>query len=239
MDYKLRVEDFEGPLDLLLFLISEKKINIIEVSISEITEQYINHIKKWQSMDLEIASDFIVMASRLLEMKSKLILPIDSDEENQEDLHKKFLSNLIYYKIFKVCSVYIGEKVNHLNNFYKDPEYIPEIMDAGDEEVYINSIELELKFLRLLKLRELEDKHWSKPIEVPLERFSVQEKIDYISKKLENQKYLRFSELFTDKPCQEEVVTSLLALLELYKVNEIIINQENNFGEIQVFKKDI
>ena len=127
MSLAVNLNGFEGPLDLLIHLIQKNKVNICEISIVEITRQYMEQMKEWQKMNLEIASEFVLMASRLLEIKAKALLPkITTDEETPEDLEKRLLRQLMEYKIFKEISLYLKEREEvELLAVYKDPEYLP------------------------------------------------------------------------------------------------------------------
>ena len=125
--YEVSLEKFEGPLDLLIHLIQKNKIDIYDIPIAEITNQYLAHIEKWRELDMEVASEFVVMASKLLEIKSRMLLPRAKDEEeDEEDLKEKLVRQLIEYKIFKNISTYLEEReCAELHAVYKDPEYIP------------------------------------------------------------------------------------------------------------------
>jgi segregation and condensation protein A len=127
MSLAVNLNGFEGPLDLLIHLIQKNKVNICEISIVEITHQYMEQMKEWQKMNLEIASEFVLMASRLLEIKAKALLPkTKTDEETPEDLEKKLVRQLMEYKIFKEISLYLKEREEvELLAVYKDPEYLP------------------------------------------------------------------------------------------------------------------
>lgn len=232
--YEVSLEKFEGPLDLLIHLIQKNKIDIYDIPIAEITNQYLAHIEKWRELDMEVASEFVVMASKLLEIKSRMLLPRAKDEEeDEEDLKEKLVRQLIEYKIFKNISTYLEEReCEELHAVYKDPEYIP-VMNQ-DAEVEINPADIFKAYSNIFSLYndEIEFKDFSQ--EIVREVFTVEEKIEYIEHQFELNRSgeLHFSELFRKKVSRGEVVVTFLALLEMYKINNIRLFQNRVFQEI-------
>ena len=226
--YEVSLEKFEGPLDLLIHLIQKNKIDIYDIPIAEITNQYLAHIEKWRELDMEVASEFVVMASKLLEIKSRMLLPRAKDEEeDEEDLKEKLVRQLIEYKIFKNISTYLEEReCAELHAVYKDPEYIPVM--TQDAEVEINPEDIFKAYSNIFSLYndEIEFKDFSQ--EIVREVFTVEEKIEYIEHQFELNRSgeLHFSELFRKKVSRGEVVVTFLALLEMYKINNIRLFQE-------------
>ena len=216
--YEVSLEKFEGPLDLLIHLIQKNKIDIYDIPIAEITNQYLAHIEKWRELDMEVASEFVVMASKLLEIKSRMLLPRAKDEEeDEEDLKEKLVRQLIEYKIFKNISTYLEERAcAELHAVYKDPEYIPVM--TQDAEVEINPEDIFKAYSNIFSLYndEIEFKDFSQ--EIVREVFTVEEKIEYIEHEFELNRSgeLHFSELFRKKVSRGEVVVTFLALLEMY-----------------------
>ena len=232
--YEVSLEKFEGPLDLLIHLIQKNKIDIYDIPIAEITNQYLAHIEKWRELDMEVASEFVVMASKLLEIKSRMLLPRAKDEEeDEEDLKEKLVRQLIEYKIFKNISSYLDEReCAELHAVYKDPEYIPAMNQ--DAEVEINPEDVFKAYSNIFSLYsdEIEFKDFSQ--EIVREVFTVEEKIEYIEQQFELNRSgeLHFSELFRKKVSRGEVVVTFLALLEMYKINHIRLFQNRVFQEI-------
>ena len=232
--YEVSLEKFEGPLDLLIHLIQKNKIDIYDIPIAEITNQYLAHIEKWRELDMEVASEFVVMASKLLEIKSRMLLPRAKDEEeDEEDLKEKLVRQLIEYKIFKNISTYLEEReCAALHAVYKDPEYIPVM--TQDAEVEINPEDIFKAYSNIFSLYndEIEFKDFSQ--EIVREVFTVEEKIEYIEHQFELNRSgeLHFSELFRKKVSRGEVVVTFLALLEMYKINNIRLFQNRVFQEI-------
>ncbi|MGL4606829.1 MAG: segregation and condensation protein A [Eubacteriaceae bacterium] len=241
MSYAISLESFEGPLDLLLHLIQKNKIDICDISISEITSQYLGQIGIWKRQDMEIASDFIVMAARLLELKSKMLLPKNEGEleEDEEALKTKLLRQIYEYKIFKEISAYLGKREEReLRGIYKDPEYIPE--EIKEETIEIDPLSL-LQSFKTLLLREEEVYDILPPQKIVRELFSVEEKIEKISNALKNagEKGLSFSELLFPGISREEVVVTLLALLELVKTKGLRLKQNRVFIDFQIKKEEV
>ncbi|MEG2642196.1 MAG: segregation/condensation protein A, partial [Eubacterium sp.] len=137
MSYEVALESFEGPLDLLLFLIQKNKIDIYDIPIVQVTRQYLSYIYKWQEMDLEIASEFIVMASRLLEIKSRTLLPRTTpEEESEEEMRAALVSQLLDYQVFKKISTYLeNREMAELGTLAKEPEYIPGLVQERPVEI--------------------------------------------------------------------------------------------------------
>jgi len=229
--YEVSLEKFEGPLDLLIHLIQKNKIDIYDIPIAEITNQYLAHIEKWRELDMEVASEFVVMASKLLEIKSRMLLPRAKDEEeDEEDLKEKLVRQLID---FKNISTYLEEReCAELHAVYKDPEYIPVM--TQDAEVEINPEDIFKAYSNIFSLYndEIEFKDFSQ--EIVREVFTVEEKIEYIEHQFELNRSgeLHFSELFRKKVSRGEVVVTFLALLEMYKINNIRLFQNRVFQEI-------
>ncbi|MEF9919166.1 MAG: segregation/condensation protein A, partial [Eubacterium sp.] len=140
MSYAVSLKKFEGPLDLLIHLIQKNKIDIYDIPIAEITEEYLKHITTWRDLDMEVASEFVVMAARLLEIKSGMLLPrVKTEEESEEDLREKLVKQLIEYKVFKNISAFLERREqSERHAFYKDPEYIPEITEDVEIEIDVN-----------------------------------------------------------------------------------------------------
>lgn len=232
--YEVSLAKFEGPLDLLIHLIQKNKIDIYDIPIAEITNQYLAHIEKWQDLDMEVASEFVVMASRLLEIKSRMLLPrAKEEEESEEDLKEKLVRQLIEYKIFKNISAYLEERESiELHAVYKDPEYVPNLDTSAEIEINPNDLFKAYSGVFSLYSDDIEFKDFSQ--EIVREVFTVEEKIEYIKHQFElnHSGELRFSEFFRKKINRGEVVVTFLALLEMYKMNTIQLLQNRVFQEI-------
>ena len=236
--YSIKIENFEGPLDLLMHLIEKNKMDIMDIKISVITDQYLEYLKEMQKMNLEVTSEFIVMASRLIYLKSKSLLPSletdDQEEENEFDLVKL----LVEYKRYKECTFTLRER---LETYYKRCYKLPSKVDlpkAEFEDEY--SKDIIPKVYSQLVERETYKKNLQadnvKKIAVS-EKYTVQSKIRQIIRELLKKPKFVFNKLFNPKKQEKaEVVTALLSLLELSKMSRINVTQDGLFGDINVEK---
>lgn len=230
------INDFEGPLDLLLHLVKEAKMDIYEINTCEIIEQYLNYIHEMKELNIDVASEYLVMASELLHLKSKLVLNIhDEDEEDsmyeintEEDLKNK----LIEYEKYKNMTGVFKELADKRNEVYtKDPASLKEY---ASEEVKLSS-EITLDdlinaFLNFQKREELK-----KPLETTITKkeLSVEERTTSIRKVLKIKGKVNFIDLF-EVVTKEYVIVTFLSLLEMSKNHEINIVQEDNFSNIVI-----
>ena len=234
MAYEVTIDGFEGPLDLLLYLIQKNKIDIYDIPIAQITQQYLSYINKWKELDLDIASEFIVMASRLLEIKSRSLLPRASkDDESEEDMKEALVQQLLDYQVFKKISVYLEEReINELGMVTREEEYIPEYKEKKPIEVH--SEDLVRAFRKVIAMYR--DDHILKKYssEIYRDNFTVKDKINLINHdfKSKQKKDINFADLLLEKGQSEEVVVTLQAILEMYKLDQIEIKQNGLFKEI-------
>lgn len=239
----IKIQNFEGPFDLLLHLIKKNKMDIYNVNIYDITIQYIDYINKLKEMDLDVASEFIVMASTLLEIKSSSLLPKKpkkENEESEEDLQKLLFERLLEYKKFKKVSEYLLSKyISKGNVYFKKPEII---LQKKDMQVDLSSIFKDMDILDFyLKYKSLinayvEKQNVSNPIQanIYVDKFKVQDKIDNLKKI--NGSIFKFDEII--QKCSEkiEIIVTFMALLELVKQKYFKIVQVGKFENILVEK---
>lgn len=239
MAYAVSLETFEGPLDLLINLIQKNKIDICDIPIATITNQYLLQIRTWQDMDMDVTSEFIVMAARLLEIKAKALLPKSEDEqEDSEDLQARLVRQLVEYKIFKEISRYFASREQvELCAVYRDPEYIPQNTEAVP--LIIDPYSLEQCFKRLLFQKEEELEAIAPPQKIIRELFSIEEKIAEITDILiqAGEAGISFSELLHPDISREEVVVTLLALLEMVKTSGLRLLQNRVFIDFQIHRE--
>ncbi len=236
---KLLIGDFEGPLDLLLHLIKKSKMEIFDINISEITNQYLNYIKDMSDMNLDIASEYLVMAAELIEIKSRKLLPIKEEEERVEDeinpeeeLKKRLLE---YQKYKESTEVFKTLEEKRANYFTKAPELLQKYSNEKlENDGSVGVVDLLDAFRRLLERQE-----YNKPVNTKITRkeLSVKERIEKIRNILIEKKRVNFVELFDDfsKPY---VVVTFLSVLEMVKNREINIKQDNNFSDIYLERVD-
>ena len=236
--YETKIDAFEGPLDLLLHLIKEARVDIHEVKISEITEQYLHYIQAMESMHLEIASEYLVMAANLMLIKSKKLLPkeeVDIDHEYEEDSEKALMLRLIEYQMYKDSLDDFRRLEEVRGQFYTKPaidfsDYIDDYIKLG---VNYDISELVLAFERLLRRQKLETPI---PTRIVVEKVTVNERISEIINLLTFRMRVKFSELF-ERYDKEYIVVTFLAVLEMAKSGNIILLQEGSEEEIEVVEK--
>ncbi len=229
--YDINIEDFTGPMDLLLSLIKQHKMDIMHIKLEIIIDDYLNFIDKMQEKNLDIASSYLVMASELLEIKSRMLLPRQEEEEEEEDPKERLLNRLIIYQEYKDQVENFKELEKERSNYYtKIPssleEYNTDNKHIKIEDVTVN--DLVEAFKKFLERVELE-----KPVntKVTKKELSVEDEIKSIKKKLGKNKKINFFELFEIKT-KEYIVVTFLAILEMASKNELRIIQNDNFDNI-------
>lgn len=231
MNIEFKINEFEGPLDLLLHLIKESKMDIMNIEIEKITQQYMNYLDQQEKMNLEIASEYLVLASELIEIKSKLLLPnIKMDEEEEVDPREELVSRLLEYQTYKEVTKVLQEKECLRREIYtKTPE---NFKNYADETISIHS-DVTLDDLVEAFQKYLERKKDTKPLKtkVTVNEISVSSRRYEIKKILSEHKKISFFELFPILS-KEYVVATFLAILEMAKSKELKIVQKEAFEDI-------
>ena len=230
MELDFKINDFEGPLDLLLHLIKESKMDIMNIEIEEITRQYMEFLDKNEKMNLDISSEYLILATELLEIKSKLLLPRNNEEEEEEDPREDLVNRLIEYQAYKDITRVLQEKELLRKDIYtKTPENISQFIDENHEICADVSLDDLVKALQNYYQRK-ED---SKPLKtkVTVNEISVSSRRHDIKRILKKKSRVSFFELFEVKS-KEYVVATFLAILEMAKNRELVIKQDNNFEDI-------
>lgn len=237
MSLDLKLERFEGPLDLLLNLIKKAEVDIYDIPISEITDQYMEYLKAMEELDLEIASEFLVMAATLLEIKSKMLLPrtktsddeISADEDPREELVRK----LIEYKKYKEFAIQLKSIEGSNSIFFKSPEIID---DIEDEEVFFSNITLENLMSSFKRIMTAFENRYNERSEIPkdidFDEFRIEDKMEMILRRLSGRATMSFSVFFENVSSKMEIIVIFLAMLELMKQRKINVVQNENFGDI-------
>lgn len=235
MEANFVINDFEGPLDLLLHLIKTSKMDIYDIKIEEITAQYLDFINKMNELNLDVASEYLVMASELTLIKSKMLLPRQDEEEEEEDPRENLVNRLIEYQKYKdMIDEFKSLEKERKDIFTKDPmnlyEYSDPIKNDGDITLD-NLVEALNKFLQR--------KEDEKPLETKIARkeLLVTDRTNEIRSLLKKKKKISFFDLFEVRT-KEYVVVTFLSILEMAKKGEITIVQENNFNNITVNIKE-
>ena len=232
MNIEFRINEFEGPLDLLLHLIKESKMDIMNIEIEEITKQYMNYLEEQEKMNLEIASEYLVLASELLEIKSKMLLPSfkNEEEEEEEDPREELVNRLLEYQAYKEITKVLQEKEELRKEIYtKSPENIKNYIDENKE---IN-LDISLDDLVDAFKKFLDRKKENKPLKtkVTVNEISVSSRRHDIKRLLKDKKKVSFFELFP-VVSKEYVVATFLAILEMAKNKELVITQNDTFDDI-------
>ena len=235
MEANFVINDFEGPLDLLLHLIKTSKMDIYDIKIEEITAQYLDFINRMNELNLDVASEYLVMASELTLIKSKMLLPRQDEEEEEEDPRENLVNRLIEYQKYKdMIDEFKSLERDRKDIFTKDPmnlyEYSDPIKNDGDITLD-NLVDALNKFLQR--------KEDEKPLETKIARkeLLVTDRTNEIRSLLKKKKKISFFDLFEVKT-KEYVVVTFLSILEMAKKGELTITQENNFNSITVNYKE-
>lgn len=235
--YAIKLENFEGPLDLLCHLVDKNKMDITKVNISEITDQYINYINQMEELKLEVTSEFLVMASTLIYIKSKTLLPNEVEDE-AELTEEELIRRIIEYKKYKEISKVLKNNIELFSRrSYKLPEKI-ELPKQKLEKEYAKEIIPEL-YAKIIKTNEEKVNQNAANIEkiAMIDNITIASKVKQILKELIKKQKFVFNQLFTLKKCSKnEVVTAFSGLLELTRRNKVTTIQKINFGDITVEK---
>lgn len=232
--YNIKVPVFEGHMDLLLHLIKQNKIDIYDIPISLITKQYLEYIEFMKELNLEIASEFLVMAATLIYIKSRMLLPPDeiAVEEQQEDPRAGLVQRLLEYQSFKEITADFRQREEVWSNaFSREP------LDKNSNELEPELYLFDLNLFDLVEaLRRILDKPETEMITLTKEATTVKDKISLILEKMEKEHTIKFEELFKDDNRKIEIIVTFLALLELIRIRLIRSFQDREFGNIWLMK---
>lgn len=237
MSYKLKLEVFEGPLDLLLYLIKKDEINIYDIPIAEVTEQYLQYIEMLKLLDLEIIGDFLVMAATLMQIKSRMLLPLDSTpvEEEQPDPREELVQRLLEYKKFKEIALDLQQRETKRQDLFArtmDQEKTQELREEAKEIYFeVSLFDLITAFTKVLKSVPKEIFY-----EVIKDEHTIDQKIHDILHLLLERPRIQLMELFSEAKSKLEIIVTFMAILELIRLREIIAVQTRAFGEIEVMR---
>ncbi len=238
MQYKVTIDNFDGPLDLLLHLIKEQNIDIYDIKIEEITKGYLDYIQSMKDLNLSIASEYLVMASELIEMKSKMLLPKRKDlvqDEYEEDPRELLIERLLAYKKYKeVTSEFKNLEMTRKLIITKEPANLSFYAKQEDKKDDLSINDLIEAFNIIIERKKLD-----RPISTKITKkeLSLSDRIMSIKKILLKKKKVTFEELF-DVPTKEEIIVSFLSVLEMVKKEEIEVKQDSNFKTIMISLKE-
>jgi segregation and condensation protein A len=231
--YSVKLDVFQGPLDLLLFLIKRDEINIYDIPIAHITKQYLEYIELMKVLNLEVAGEFIVMAATLIRIKVKMLLPKTLDQEEEEDPREELVQALLEYRKYKEAAQILKGREEEQSHWF--PRTDPDLSGLPEEEILIeaNLYDLMLAFRKILDSSPKETFHT-----VNYPKVTIEERIEYVLNYLAQKDGVIFTELFLDTPIKLVMVVTFMAILELIRIQKIYIRQNRHFSEIWVFKNE-
>ena len=235
---RFKLENFEGPLDLLLHLIKSSKLDIMEVKLADLTEQYLEYMQDLSSVDMERASEFITVAATLVEIKSKHLLPVleEAQDEEEEDSEALLLRRLKEYELFKEIGVSLKERED-INKFYRPPGEETEKVKIIVKDMVLEKL-LDA-FANLLAKQSLRQKQAPPPKKIVKDRFTVAEKIVSIRDYAREHKRFEFEDLFLSDMTKSEMINIFLALLDLLKLQTIRVEQAGIFDQIHIISNEV
>ena len=232
-NYSVNLENFQGPLDLLHYLISKDEIDIYDIPIARVAEQYMQYIEMMKVLNLELAGEYILMAATLIRIKAKMLLPRDEENEDELDPREELVAALLEYRKFREAGEILKEK-----RFLEERLFVPSGISAGiefkEKVVYTDDASL---FDLLTAFKETLDRINEEQLyEISPEELSVEDRIERILSILGKSESATFQQLFADIPRKIVAVTTLLAILELVKLKRIKIRQSLPFSELRVYR---
>jgi segregation and condensation protein A len=231
--YSVRLEKFEGPLDLLMYLIQKDEIDIYDIPIAKITRQYLEYIDLMRMLDLDVAGEFIIMAATLIRIKAKLLLPKQKDEF-EEDPREELILALLEYKKFKEASGILKTYETKERDILRRTDF--SIVDKSPSEEFVleaTIFDLFSAFKKVMDEFSREDHH-----DVARDDVKVEECVERILDLLAREDGIEFRKLFTEKPFRLLIIATFIAILELVKQNRIWARQASRFGEIRVYRRE-
>lgn len=240
MALTIKTSNFEGPFDLLLHLIKKNQMDIYNISILEITNQYISYLSEMKELDLDIASEFIVMATTLIEMKSKVLLPKNKEpEEDEIDDTQELIDKLLQYKKFKGASEFLGTRqLNTGISFTKRAEIIEDTrekkpQDASELLKGISMMDLYKMYMEIIEIYKSKmNDSINMEERIKVEVFKIEDKMEELKEVLQVNRNTTFASIVSSSRTKIEVIVTFLALLELIKLKNVKVVQHGNFGEI-------
>ena len=234
--YRFKLDNFEGPLDLLLHLIKDAKLDIMTIKLADITEQYLEYMQDLDSIDMDRASEFITVAATLIEIKSKHLLPVETEETpDEEDSEALLLQRLREYELFKKEGKRLKE-IEDINKLYRAPGKETEKVKIIIKDMVLDKL-LDA-FANLLARKQARGKEKEEPKKIVKDRFTVAEKIVSIRAYSREHRRFPFEELFTDDMTKSEMINVFLALLELLKLQSVRVEQMGIFQQINIISNE-
>ena len=234
MDYEVKLEEFQGPLELLYQLVKKNKIEISKISLAKITGEYLDYIDE-HIMDLEYTSEFLVIAAELIEIKAKYLLP-KTDDEDEEDEEESLVERLKKYQLYKELSFVLADEFEERRDVFENNTSLDRYRNYDEEVV----IDVNLKALKEMYLKalysdnDLEDDDIEEVEHIIIEKIKVEKKINDVLDMLDKYSKVEFYKLIEDHSNLMEIVVTFLSILELMKLNKVKVLQDQLFSPIQV-----
>lgn len=236
MSYEIKLDVFEGPLDLLLYLIRKNEIDIYNIPISLIAEQYLQYLEMMRSLNLDLAGEYLVLASTLVHIKSKMLLPPvegESEDEDGEDPRAELVRQLLEYQAFKEAALKLDGRPILERDLFKRGVHIEDEVEVDEEDeaaFEVDVFELAAAFRRIVAGFDR-----SEDLEIDVEKMSLTDRINEIMERLSEEKQLSFLDLLGDRRDRKRIVYTFLAILELMKLRVVRAFQTDSFGAIRLF----
>lgn len=228
MDYQVKIDIFEGPLDLLLHLIQKADLDITDIPIAQITSEYLSYIDLMQELNLNVAGEFLVMATTLMQIKARMLLPVEGNPEGEgPDPRAELVQRLMEYQKFKEAAQVLGQKFESQRDLYYRGA---PIFNRDDQTLEIEMTQLVDAFQKVLSQSDVTVR------EILVEEIPVEVRIREIMDILESKSFVGFHELFPSDAPRKTLVVTFLALLELIRLRQVRVAQAANFGDIHISK---
>ena len=235
-DFPIRLLNFEGPLDLLLHLIKKHEVNVYDIPISLITQQYLDYLDLMQEMDLEVAGEFLVMAATLIHIKSRMLLPRPdpTQEDPEEDPREALVRRLLEHQRFKAAAELLHEKEIQRSAMWQRPdERVTEVVgEAPEPEIEVDLFSLVAAFRQVLERARARPR-----VILPPEQMPIETRIEQLLARLSETEACGFEDLFADVQTRGGMIVTFLALLEMIRLKQVRVFQQGNFGPIRVYKR--
>jgi segregation and condensation protein A len=237
-DYKIKIPVFEGPMDLLLHLVKINEMDIHDIRIAEVTRQYLDYIRLMETLNLEVAGDFLVMASTLINIKLRSLLPDSGDEESEDEeigdiiTARALMEQLIQYRKFKEAAARMQEREEHQSLIFFREVALPQFASV-DDDLRGDLEKMLTAFSRVLRF--VDTKGWHLVTE---EEYSLEQKLESIQERIQSEKRLDLAELFHECRSKVEMIVVILALLELCRQKVVSLSQSDPYGSVHIFGHD-
>ena len=238
MVYKVKLQAFEGPFDLLVYLIEQNRMSVYDIKVSEITAQYMEYIREAKTRDVEVAQEFMVMAAELIEIKSRMLLPQEPSEETgeePEDPRKKLVARILEYKQFKEMAEFLKEQEEITSHIHSKPAEDLSVYTGEEEELLTGSMDkFAAAFMAFLHRKQrLEEMHRTYE-RIERARMSMENRIMQMTEFFRTRKSMKFSEMIKDDDSPFNRVITFMSLLELLKQHSVKAEQKKRYGDITV-----